>query len=84
MLTGYKQGLEFILEQWVPCSLTKLVTLTRTHLLGVNLNDQYNEDTELKNVTFLDVRKHNPGSFHQTGFTFIHLEEVHIKTILMY
>jgi len=69
-------GLEFMLVQWLPCPLTKLITLTRTHLLGVTLNEDYNKDTDVKNVTFLDVRKHNPGSVEQTGFTYIHLDEV--------
>ena len=69
-------GLEFMLVQWLPCPLTKLITLTRTHLLGVTLNEDYNKDTDVKNVTFLDVRKHNPGSVQQTGFTYIHLDEV--------
>ena len=65
-----------MLVQWLPCPLTKLITLTRTHLLGVTLNEDYNTDTDVKNVTFLDVRKHNPGSVEQTGFTYIHLDEV--------
>ena len=33
-------------------------------------------DSELQNISILDARKHNPGTFSQTGFTLIKLEEV--------
>ena len=33
-------------------------------------------DSEMHNVTILDARTHTPGTFHQTGFTLIKLDQV--------
>ena len=37
-------------------------------------------DSEEHNVTILDARNHNPGDFHETGFTLITLDREPVTT----
>lgn len=65
-------GPEFILKQVTPCALLKLITISRHFLFGEHWSPA---DADLKNVTILDFKKHKPGTFKETGFTYIELEE---------
>ena len=61
-----------MLIQWIPRSLTKLISLISGSLVervAVALKG------EEKTINILDARKHSPGSFSETGFTLIKLEE---------
>ena len=70
-------GLETILIQSLPCSVTKLIAFIKLDILGHTPNDpKKNPSYEFKNVTVLDARKHNPGTFDETGFTLIELDKV--------
>eukprot|EP00091_Calanus_sinicus_P004633 TRINITY_DN14972_c0_g1_i1.p1 TRINITY_DN14972_c0_g1~~TRINITY_DN14972_c0_g1_i1.p1 ORF type:complete len:268 (-),score=51.45 TRINITY_DN14972_c0_g1_i1:88-891(-) len=72
-------GMEYFLVQSFPCSLNKLVTYIGT-LTGTS-NTAENDDTaEKHNVTILDARKADPGSFHDTGFTMITLDKEPVTT----
>jgi len=67
-------GPEFILQACTPCAVIKLITFVRNRLYGNQMED-FVKKGDTKTVTILDARKHNPGSFEQTGFTLIQLEE---------
>jgi len=70
-------GLETILIQSLPCSVTKLIAFIKLDILGHTPNDpKKNPAYEFKNVTVLDARKHNPGTFDETGFTLIELDKL--------
>ena len=70
-------GPEYVLKQWLPCPVTKMVTYSRLFLYGM---DETQEDPpqpfQMKNVTILDARNHPPGSFNKTGFKYLRIEEV--------
>ena len=58
--------------QWAPCALVKLITLLTSVLYGDTINlDAY----QPHNVTMLDARRHAPGSFLDTGFTLVTLDQ---------
>ena len=66
-------GLEFILIQWAPCLVIKLISILNFVLYG----DQITLDAyEYKNVTIMDARNHKTGSFSETGFTLLHLDSL--------
>ena len=71
-------GPEFILKAITPCAFIKLMMFVGNQLYG-NQMEKFGKKMENKTVTILDARKHNPGSFEQTGFTLIQLEEVIIE-----
>ncbi len=64
-------GLEYILVQWAPCALLKLLS----HV-GESLPREEDKDTYVRQkVTFLDARKGEPGGFHDIGFALLELDE---------
>jgi len=67
-------GPEFILKAITPCAFIKLMMFVGNQLYG-NQMQKFGKKMENKTVTILDARKHNPGSFEQTGFTLVQLEE---------
>jgi len=67
-------GPEFILQAITPCAFIKLMIFIRHQLYGNNM-EIFDDKTESRTVSILDARKHNPGSFEQTGFTLIQLDE---------
>ena len=71
-------GPEFILQAITPCAFIKLMTFVRNQLYGNQIENFVNK-MDNKTVTILDARKHDPGSFEQTGFTLIQLDEVIIE-----
>ena len=58
--------------QWAPCALVKLITLLTSALYGDTINL---EAYQPQNVTMLDARRHAPGSFLDTGFTLLTLDQ---------
>ena len=70
-------GPEFILQAITPCAFIKLMIFIRHQLYGNNM-EIFDDKTESRTVSILDARKHDPGSFEQTGFTLIQLDEVFI------
>ena len=64
-VNNVKIGAIYILTQSCPCALTKLVKF---------LEGEPYPETDFKNVTIFDARKHKPGSFEKTGFALIELE----------
>ena len=70
-------GPEFILQAITPCAFIKLIIFIRHQLYGDNM-EIFDDKTENRTVSILDARKHDPGSFEQTGFTLIQLDEVFI------
>eukprot|EP00092_Neocalanus_flemingeri_P067682 GFUD01082642.1.p1 GENE.GFUD01082642.1~~GFUD01082642.1.p1 ORF type:complete len:347 (-),score=78.13 GFUD01082642.1:9-1049(-) len=68
-------GIEFTLIQSVPCALVKLIKL-----LTCQTGTKLPEGVSIQNVTIYDARKNNPGSFHETGFTLVELEEDPVTT----
>ena len=58
--------------QWAPCALVKLITLLTSALYGDTINL---EAYQLQNVTMLDARRHAPGSFLDSGFTLLTLDQ---------
>lgn len=54
-------GLEFMLNQWVPCALINIFMFTKSVIYGEPPVIQ----TELKNVTIYDARKQSPGKVLQ-------------------
>jgi len=65
-------GPEFLLTQWVPRSINKIVTLIASAL---GLSNYSAVKTEEKTVKILDARKHEPGPFSETGFTLVALDK---------
>jgi len=61
-----------MLTQWIPRSLTKLISLITGSLGLSNYSAMKGEE---KTVNILDARKHQPGSFSETGFTLIKLDQ---------
>ena len=68
-------GPEFILQAITPCAFIKLMIFIRHQLYG-DEKERFDDKTENRTVSILDARKHDPGSFEQTGFTLIQLDEV--------
>ena len=65
-------GLEYILMQSAPCALVKLVNF----IGGQPSAFKPPEDPGKRvNITIHDARKKPPGTFHETGFTLIELDE---------
>ena len=67
-------GIEYILVQSAPCAVMRML-----EFFSIIRNLQ-KSSAENHTVTFNDARKNNPGSFHETGFTLIELEEEPITT----
>ena len=76
-------GPEFILKAVTPCAFIKLMIFFRHQLYGDKM-EKIDDKIENKTLTILDARKHNPGTFEQTGFTLIQLDEVIINIIFDY
>ena len=70
-------GPEFLLQAIAPCACIKLMIFIRHQLYGDQM-ERFDDKTENRTVSILDARKHDPGSFEQTGFTLIQLDEVFI------
>jgi len=68
----FSAGPEFILTQFCPCALIKLITAAR-HTIFVQADLM--ENRENHTVTILDARKHRPGTFSETGFTIVTLDD---------
>ena len=72
---GMSIGIEYMLFQSFPCAIIRLIS----KVSGSDLNDPAKTDNplqkELHQMTFVDARKNNPGSFHETGFTLIQLDQ---------
>ena len=66
--------MQYILMQSAPCALNKLESYLES-LFGASNTTASDTDIEEHNVTILDARKHNPGGFHETGFTLITLDK---------
>ena len=76
-LTFYKiSGPEFILTQSCPCAIIKMIAKVRHIINGHGDFDKVKLHTENHTVTILDARKHKPGTFFETGFTLVTLDEV--------
>jgi len=74
-------GMEWIFQQSMPCSITKLTSYI-SHLTGSSNLDAFlkEEKGSTHNVTILDARKVSPGSFHETGFTMVTLDKEPVTT----
>jgi len=68
-------GPEFILTQFCPCAIVKMITKVRHSINGHADLDQLQAHQENHTVTILDARKHKPGTFSETGFTIVTLDE---------
>ena len=66
--------MQYILMQSAPCAFNKLEAYLES-LFGASNTTASDTDIEEHNVTILDARKHNPGGFHETGFTLITLDK---------
>jgi len=70
-------GPELLLIQWMPCSVTKLVSFISgasdptAPLRGTKNNMR----SDSHNLTIWDARKASPGSFSETGFTLVKLDK---------
>ena len=71
-------GPEFILTQFCPCAIVKMITKVRHIINGHADLDQLQAHQENHTVTILDARKHKPGTFSETGFTIVTLDEVRL------
>ena len=71
-------GPEFILTQFCPCAIVKMITKVRHIINGHADTDQLQAHQENHTVTILDARKHKPGTFSETGFTIVTLDEVRL------
>ena len=72
--------MEFIFQQSIPCSMTKLISYI-SHLMGkTNLELFKDIEHSSHNVTILDARKVSPGNFHETGFTMVTLDKEPVTT----
>ena len=70
-------GIETLFIQSLPCSVVKLIGFIKRDVLGYVSNDPKNNPAfEFRNMTVFDARKHNPGTFDETGFTLIELDKV--------
>ena len=69
-------GPEFILTQFCPCEIIKMITKVRHIINGHGDLDQLKPYSENRTVTIHDARKHKPGTFSETGFTLVTLDEV--------
>jgi len=75
-----KMGMEYMLVQSIPCSLNKLVVYIGTLTGSSDAGMADVGKAEQHNVTILDARKADPGSFHDTGFTLITLDKEPVTT----
>jgi hypothetical protein len=66
-------GMEYMPVQSFPCALTKMIYAL--NIVFGKGTDFKGEPNEKHNVTFHDARKTIFGSFHESGFTLIELEE---------
>ena len=66
----------YILTQFCPCAIIKMITKVRHTINGHGDLDQLKPHSENRTVTILDARKHKPGTFSETGFTLVTLDEV--------
>merc|ERR1712013_125535 len=62
-------GASFMFGASLPCPIVKMLDF-----ISPPSND-FKERGDARNVTIHDARKNNPGSFHETGFTLVTLEE---------
>ena len=60
---------DFIVAPILPCAVKMLL------MAVIRQFSQPDDELNFKNITFVDARKHSPGSFHDTGFTLIQLDE---------
>jgi len=68
-------GFEYILIQSMPCSLLKLFMFVTGAASMYDEKQNHPSHKQRHNVTFYDARKSSPGSFHETGFTLVELDE---------
>jgi len=68
-------GPEFILTQFCPCAVIKMITTVRHTINGHGDYETFQHPQENHTVTMLDARKHKPGTFSETGFTLVELDE---------
>merc|ERR1711971_1342046 len=68
-------GPEFILTPCTPCAIVKMITEVRHIIYGHADTDPLELLKENHTVTILDARKHKPGTFSETGFTIVTLDE---------
>ena len=61
-----------------PCAIVKMITKVRHIINGHADLDQLQAHQENHTVTILDARKHKPGTFSETGFTIVTLDEVRL------
>jgi len=71
----YKLGPEFMLMQWIPCSLSKLITFISLAIGTTTKLEDAKKENQMINISILDARKHSHGEFHESGFTLITLDE---------
>ena len=75
-------GVSYMLMQWAPCAFVKIVNF----LFGSKTMEELAKEAEQSddfskhNVTFIDARKSPPGTFFETGFTLIELDEEPLTT----
>ena len=63
-------GKSYIFNQWAPCALMKLCQTVLP-----NFNHKLSTDQSMEKIAIHDARKEKPGSFHETGFTLVELDE---------
>ena len=68
-------GINYILIQSAPCALCKLVNFVTGSQDWNKIGDNDSRKLKEEKVDFIDARKKPPGSFHETGFTLIQLDE---------
>ena len=71
-------SIEFILMQSAPCALVKLIMFFSFKNSFAEMKGY--RPAEDHNVTIYDARKKSPGSFHNTGFTLVELDEEPVTT----
>ena len=64
------------MTQSCPCAIIKMIAKVRHTINGHGDFDQLKTHIENHTVTILDARKHKPGTFSETGFTLVTLDEV--------
>ena len=68
-------GINYILIQSCPCAILKLINFITGSQDWNKLDDKDAKKFNTQKVNFIDARKNPPGSFHDTGFTLIQLDE---------
>lgn len=68
-------GINYILIQSAPCALVKFVNFVTGSEDWNKIGGKDSPKVKEEKVDFIDARKNPPGSFHETGFTLIQLDE---------